>query len=73
MNDRGLLAITVPAACGGRLAPRLGTALVRGPVQSRGMDGGSEIVTSWGLLRTRMRAALPLGARGDLGVEAASR
>ena len=69
-NDHGLLALTVPAAWGSRLAGRLGTALVRGPERARSLDGGSEVVTCWARLRAGMRVALPLGALGAAGVEA---
>ena len=69
-NDRGLLALTVPAAWGPQLAGRLGATLVRGPERARSLDGGSEVVTCWARLRVGMRAALPLGAAGQIGVEA---
>ena len=69
-NDHGLLALTVPAAWGGRLAGRLGTALVRGPEWVRSLDGRSVVVTCWARLRPGMRAAIPLGAMGELGVVA---
>ncbi len=70
-NDRGLLALTVPAAWGARLAGRLGLALVRGPERGRSLDGAADVVTCWARLRPGMRASLPLGAVGELGVEAA--
>lgn len=69
-NDHGLLALTVPAAWGARLAGRLGTALVRGPERTRSLDGAAEVVTCWAGLRAGLRAALPLGAIGDIGVQA---
>lgn len=69
-NDRGLLALTVPAAWGARLAGRLGTSLVRGPERERSLDGAAEVVTCWARMRAGMRAALPLGAMGEIGVEA---
>ena len=69
-NDHGLLALTVPAAWGERLAGRLGAALVRGPQRGRSLDGAAEVVTCWARLRGGMRAALPLGAIGEIGVEA---
>jgi hypothetical protein len=72
-NDHGLLALTVPAAWSARLSVRLGTALVRGPERVRSLDGGSEVVTCWARLRPGMRAALPLGALGELTVAVASR
>lgn len=70
-NDRGLLALTVPAAWGARLAGRLGPALVRGPVRGRSLDGAAEVVTCWARLRPGMGAALPLGAMGEIGIESA--
>ena len=69
-NDRGLLALTVPAAWSTRLAGRLGTALVRGPERGRSLGGAAEVVTCWARLRPGMRAGLPLGAIGEIGVEA---
>jgi len=69
-NDRGLLALTVPAAWGARLAERLGTALVRGPERGLSLDRAAEVVTCWARLGAGMRAALPLGAFGEIGVEA---
>ena len=68
-NDHGLLALTVPAAWGARLAGRLGTAQVRGPERSRSLDGSADIVTCWARLRAGMRAALPLGAMGEMAIE----
>lgn len=69
-NDCGLLALTVPAAWGARLAGRLGAALVRGPVRGLSLDGTAEVVTCWARLRGGMRAALPLGAFGELAIVA---
>ena len=68
-NDHGLVAATVPAAWGARLAGRLGTALVRGPERARSLDGSADVVTCWARLPAGMRALLPLAAMGEIGVE----
>ena len=67
-NDHGLLALTVPAVWGARLSGRLGTALVRGPERAQSLDGAAEVVTCWARLRAGMRAALPLGAVGEVAI-----
>jgi hypothetical protein len=70
-NEGGLLALTVPATWGLRLAARLGTALVDGPRRQRTADGSAEVVTCLARLSPGMRASLPLGTLGEVGVEAA--
>ena len=67
-NVGGLLELTVPAAWGTGLARRLGPALVRGPERARRQEGSSEIARCWVRLRVGMRASLPLGALGDVGI-----
>ena len=69
-NERGLLALTVPAAWGDRLAARLGQALVQGPTRGPSLDGTAAVATCWARLRPGLRASLPLGAVGEIGVEA---
>jgi len=70
-NRGGLLALTVPAAWGQRLVARLGGALVRGPERGRSLDGTADVVTCWLQLRPGVKASLPLGALGEVGVAAA--
>ena len=67
-NDGGLLELTVPAAWGERLARRLGAALVRGPIW---VDGTAALAICSVGVKAGMRAALPLGALGELGIDAA--
>ena len=70
-NEGGLLALTVPAAWGQRLATRFGGSLVRGLERGRSLDGTADVVTCWLRLRPGMRAALPVGALGELRIETA--
>lgn len=70
-NDRGLLAITVPLSMTGWLRSQAGAMIVRGPEQRRSSDGGSVVADAWLRLRPGVRAAMPLGLLGELGIEAA--
>ena len=67
-NVNGLLELTVPAAWGHRLATRLGATLVRGPERRLAADLGSEVDVVALRPRPGMRAAVPLGAFGDLAI-----
>ena len=67
-NRRGLLELAVPSAWGERLARRLGSALVRGPLR---VEGTAATVVCWAELSEGMRAVVPLGAWGELAVATA--
>jgi len=69
-NDQGLLALTVPGAWGHRLSARFRDGLVRGPERTATPDGAAQVVTCWVRLSRGTRAALPLGALGELAIEA---
>ena len=69
-NDGGLLVLTAPFGMARWLRERLGTAIVRGPVEGLSMDGTARVVDCWVRLRAGMRASYPLGALGEVGVEA---
>jgi len=45
---------------------------VRGPERGPSLDGTAAVVTCWLRLRPGMRAAMPLGSLGELGIEAAA-
>ena len=69
-NDRGLLELTVPGAWEASLARRLGQALVRGPERRSAADGSAVVAAVWVRLRGGVRAMVPLGALGELALEA---
>ncbi len=69
-NDRGLLRLTVPLQVSPWIAGRFGSALVRGPEVGLAADRQTMIANAWIRLHPGMRAALPLGSLGELGVEA---
>ena len=66
-NRSGLLELTVPAAWGERLARRLGAALASGPSR---VEGTAALAVCLVRLKPGMRSGIPLGALGELGVEA---
>jgi hypothetical protein len=70
-NDNGPLALTVPWAGATWLRQNLGDAIVRGPEPALSLDGSARVAQAWVRLRPGMRAAFPLGAMGEVGVEAA--
>lgn len=70
-NDAGTLVLTVPWAMASWLRDRLGDARVRGPEPAAALEGGARVAQVWVRPRRGMRAALPLGALGECGVEAA--
>jgi len=67
-NVGGMLELTVPIAWGDRLAIRLGAALVRGPERRLAADLASEVVVVVVAPRPGIRAAVPLGALGELAI-----
>ena len=70
-NDRGLLAVTVPAKATRWLQEHLGQLLVAGPRAVAGADGAHRLSVAWLSLAPGMRAGLPLGLLGEVGFEAA--
>lgn len=66
-NRNGLLELSVPAAWGDRLARRLGAALVRGPTR---VEGTAAVAVCSVRVTAGSGLALPLGALGEIGVEA---
>ena len=70
-NEGGLLALTVPWGMASWLRQKLGDAVVRGPEGGVSLDGTARVVKAWVRLRPVMRASVPLGALGEVGVEAA--
>jgi hypothetical protein len=70
-NEGGLLALTVPWGMASWLRERLGAAIVRGPEAGVSVDGSARVAKVWVRLRAGMRASVPLGAFGEVGVEAA--
>jgi hypothetical protein len=70
-NRRGLLMLTVPLQAAGWVQRRFAGAIVQGPREGLSTDGSSR-VTHFGIkLRRGMRAGVPLGILGELGIEAA--
>jgi hypothetical protein len=52
------------------LRQKLGDAVVRGPESGLSLDGTARGAQAWVRLRPGMRASFPLGALGEVGVEA---
>jgi len=69
-NEGGLLVLTVPWGMAGWLRRKLGDAVVRGPEAGLSLDGAARVGKAWVRLRPGMRAGIPLGALGEVGVEA---
>ena len=69
-NEEGLLVLTVPWGMAGWLRRKLGDAVVRGPEAGLSLDGAARVGKAWVRLRPGMRAGIPLGALGEVGVEA---
>ena len=69
-NEEGLLVLTVPWGMAGWLRRKLGDAVVRGPEAGLSLDGTARVAKAWVRLRPGMRAGIPLGALGEVGVEA---
>jgi len=69
-NERGELVLTVPLQ-GARWAEHaMGQAIVRGPEHGLSLDGRARVVSYWVQLQPGMRTSFPLGALGEVGVEA---
>lgn len=69
-NEAGLLKLTVPWGMVGWLRQRVGDAIVRGPEEALSLEGSARVANAWVRLRAGMRASFPLGALGEVGVEA---
>jgi hypothetical protein len=69
-NDHGTLVLTVPSPLVPWLSPRLGADLVDGPRHRPSDGGGMPVADLWVRLRAGVRFTMPLGALGELGVEA---
>lgn len=69
-NEGGLLVLTVPLQAGPWVEQRFGDAVMRGPEQGLSLDGTARVARYWVRLRAGMRAGFPLGALGEVGVEA---
>lgn len=69
-NADGILALTVPLGMAGWLRQRLGGAIVRGPQEGVSLDGTARVANVWVRLRPGMSASFPLGALGEVGIEA---
>lgn len=69
-NEEGLLVLTVPWGMAGWLKEKLGSAIVEGPEAGLSLDGTARIARAGVRLKAGMRAAFPLGALGEVGVEA---
>ena len=68
--ERGLLVLTVPMQGGKWVEQRLSGAIVRGPEQRLSLDRTARVVKYWVRLRPGMKASFPLGALGEVGIEA---
>ena len=69
-NEDGLLALTVPWGMAGWLQSKLGESLVRGPEPGLSQDGTARVALALVRVRPGMAAGFPLGALGELGLEA---
>ncbi len=69
-NKRGLLVLTVPWQVKGWVQQRFAGNIVRGPEEGLSSDGGARVAHFAIWLRAGMKAGLPLGALGEVGVEA---
>ena len=70
-NDRGLVALTVPARASQWLQDRAGGLLVEGPTPVEDDYGVHQVSVAWVRLSPGTRVGLPLGLLGELGLEAA--
>jgi hypothetical protein len=69
-NLEGILILTVPMPAAGWVQQRLASAIVEGPVQGPSSDGTATVVHFAIELKAGMRASVPLGVLGEMGVEA---
>lgn len=69
-NTGGLLDLTVPWSMSNWVTRKAGNAVVRGPEAALSVDGAARVARIWVRLGSGMRASLPLGSLGEIGVEA---
>ena len=69
-NDSGLLELTVPLRTEAWILGRVPSAVARGPERGLSLDGTARISRLWLQLDAGMRAAVPLGTLGAIGIEA---
>lgn len=68
-NEKGYLVLTVPNAFAGWVTQRFGSAVVKGPVEGLSVGGTARVSRFAILIKTGMKAAIPMGALGEMGVE----
>jgi len=68
-NKRGLLLLTVPWQVQGWVTQRFAGAIIEGPRQGTSADGQAYVAHFAIRLRAGMKAGIPLGALGEVGVE----
>ena len=68
-NKRGLLLLTVPWQVQGWVTQRFADAIIEGPRQGTSADGQAYVAHFAIRLRAGMKAGIPLGALGEVGVE----
>ena len=69
-NKRGLLVLTVPSQAAGWVQQRFAGAIVEGPREGMSSDGTARVAHFAIRLRPGMKAGIPLGILGEVGVEA---
>jgi hypothetical protein len=69
-NDGGLLELTVPLRAEAWILGRVPSAVARGPERGLSLDGTARVSRLWLQLDPGMRAAVPLGTLGEIGIEA---
>ena len=69
-NRAGVLELTVPLRAARWVEQRLAGAMVQPRQDGPSLDGTSTVATYWVRLRPGMRAGFPLGALGEVAVEA---
>ncbi len=70
-NKRGLLLLTVPWQVQGWVTQRFAGAIIEGPRQGTSADGQAYVAHFAIRLRAGMKAGIPLGALGEVGIESA--
>ena len=69
-NRRGLLVLTVPSQAAGWVQQRFAGAIVEGPREGMSSDGTARVAHFAIRLQAGMKAGIPLGMLGEVGVEA---
>jgi hypothetical protein len=70
-NERGTLVLTVPASAARWVEQRLGNSVIGGPDVGVSTNGTARVASYWLRLPAGKKASFPLGALGEVGVEAA--